>query len=427
MMNVYGELKGTLTGGQNLSGALSGQKGISGNLSTALSGVKDVEVNGESVVNEQGVAEVTVPTKVSAFQNDSGFITSPNVVYCTCDTAAATVAKVASIVSGTLATLKAGDQAIVKFTNTNTASNPTLNIANTGAKPIKRYGTTAVGTTQATSWTAGATFICVYDGTNWMLVSWINTAYSEISVANITNESSSSTGLISGRRAKSAVEAFAPVQSVNGQTGDVVITIPPLVTNLGYIDPEQYEEDIYLFMNTLTENGFYYFTFGGDDFSYIVQVEAIDYDGTLLVNQHYWGDEEGPISEYVRAVAIEEGEVVEELTTNYITMDSAGDAFASKSHVHFRTASAALSVWDYCNGNQITFTTDSPIMYTDTRTPRHAWLIETTATLLSPNIRFIRLTDLQDASVIYQRSGTYSNGVITWGNWYKYGGEIFTP
>ena len=103
------------------------------------------------------------------------------------------------------------------------------------------------------------------------------------------------------------------------------------------------------------------------------------------------------------------------------------DVSMDAQHVHYRTATASLSVWDYCNGSQISFTTDAPILYTDLRTPRHAWLIETTATLSAPNRRFIRLTDLHDASKIYQRSGTYANGSITWEDWYKYGGEVFTP
>ena len=194
-----------------------------------LDGIESgAEVNVQSDWNaNSGDAQIlnkpSIPANTSDLVNNSGFITSPNVVYCTCDTAAGTAAKTATIVSGTLTSLNAGDQAIVKFVNTNTASNPTLNIAGTGAKAIKRYGTTAVGTTNATSWTAGTTFICVYDGTNWALVSWINTAYSEISEANITSGSSSSTGLVSGRRVKKAVETFAPVTSVNGQTGAVTI------------------------------------------------------------------------------------------------------------------------------------------------------------------------------------------------------------
>lgn len=401
--------------------------------------VDDIPTDVSELVNDAGYitsADIPpIPDKTSELVNDSGFITSPNVVYCTCDTAANQAAKVATIVSGALAEIHAGDQAIVKFTNTNTASNPTLKIGNTDAKPIKRYGTTAPGTTQATSWTAGTTFQCVYDGTNWMLVSWVNTAYSEISEANITNGTSSSTGLISGRRTKKAVEAFAPVKDVEVDGESVVvdgvaeITIPPLITDLGYIDPEEYEEDMFVFLNALTESGTYKFTFGGDDFTYIVDVQSLtneDNERIYLV-QHYWGDEEGPNAEYVRAVKLIDGEVDYEITTSYITMESAVDAFASKSHVHYRTVTAALSVWDYCNGNQLIFLTDSPIIYTDTRTPRHAWLIETTTTFASPNRRFIKLTDLQDASVIYQRSGNYSAGTITWGDWYVYNGTVFTP
>lgn len=479
-MNVYGELKGTIEGGQNIAGELTGQHGLVGTLSvgSSASGVKDVEVNGESVVVD-GIAEVSVPTstselendsgfitendippipdKTSDLDNDSGFITSPNVVFCTCDTAANVVGKVATIVSGSLTSLHVGDQAIVKFTNTNTASNPTLKIGNTDAKAIKRYGTTAPGTTNATSWTAGTTFICVYDGTNWMLVSWVNTAYSEITVANITNGTSSSTGLVSGRRVKSAVETFAPVKDVEVDGESVVVDgvagitmptiptevselindagyiteddIPPMVTDLGYIDPEPYEEDVYLYLNTLTQSGFYKFTFGGDDLTYFVAVEAFykEDDDITLVTQHFWGDEEGPITQYVRALVLEGDEVVDDQTVSYMTMESASYAFAAKNHVHYRTATGSMSVWDYCDGSQISIKTDSPILYTDTRTPRHAWFIETTATGSAPNRRFMQVTDLQDASVVYRRSGLYSSGVINWGDWYKFSGTVFTP
>lgn len=38
--------------------------------------VTDVQVNGVSVVDQDGVAEITVPTKTSDLTNDSGFITS---------------------------------------------------------------------------------------------------------------------------------------------------------------------------------------------------------------------------------------------------------------------------------------------------------------------------------------------------------------
>ena len=52
----------------------------SSQVDTLLGGkVNDVEVNGTSVVNGQGVAEVTVPTKTSDLNNDSGYLTDSDV------------------------------------------------------------------------------------------------------------------------------------------------------------------------------------------------------------------------------------------------------------------------------------------------------------------------------------------------------------
>lgn len=156
----------------------------------------------------------SIPSNVSDLTNDSGFITSPNVVYCTCDTAAKTAVKVATIVSGSLASLTVGCQAIVKFTNANGVASPTLQVGNTSAVGIRRYGTTTPSTSAATSWNAGSCVLFVYDGTYWQMAGWINTTYSEISAANITNETGSATGLVTGRRVKAAVNAFAPVADV---------------------------------------------------------------------------------------------------------------------------------------------------------------------------------------------------------------------
>ena len=76
--------------------------------------------------------------------------------------------------------LATGVTVSVKFTNTNSASNPTLNVNGTGAKAIKRYGTTAPGTAASTSWNAGSAVTFVYDGTYWQMIGWLNTTYSEI-------------------------------------------------------------------------------------------------------------------------------------------------------------------------------------------------------------------------------------------------------
>lgn len=88
--------------------------------------------------------------------------------YGTCSDSASTVAKTASKTGFVLGT---GAVIVVKFSNTNTATNPTLNVNGTGAKSICQYGTTAVGNTTETSWQAGASIPLVYDGTNWITVS----------------------------------------------------------------------------------------------------------------------------------------------------------------------------------------------------------------------------------------------------------------
>lgn len=85
-------------------------------------------------------------------------------LYATCDTAAGTVAKVASLAAGTLS-LKAGATVVVKFTYANTASSPTLNIAGTGTKAMYIQGVRDV------YWTDGATVAFTYDGANWRVAS----------------------------------------------------------------------------------------------------------------------------------------------------------------------------------------------------------------------------------------------------------------
>ena len=54
----------------------------------------------------------------------------------------------------------------IKFVNTNSATDPTLNVNNTGAHKIVHYGTTPVGTTaETTGWQAGAIISLTYDNT----------------------------------------------------------------------------------------------------------------------------------------------------------------------------------------------------------------------------------------------------------------------
>ena len=114
--------------------------------------------------------------------NTTHDIVAGGITYCTCGTAAATAAKVATVTSGSF-TLFTGAVVVVKFTNANSVASPTLNVATTGAKPIVRYGTTAASTgTTTTGWVAGAIQMFVYDGTSWVRDYWSNTTYTNVAL-----------------------------------------------------------------------------------------------------------------------------------------------------------------------------------------------------------------------------------------------------
>lgn len=94
-------------------------------------------------------------------------------LYGTCATATGTAAKV--VTCANFDQLIEGVTIHVKFTYSNTAANPTLNVNSTGAKNIYRYGTTAPSTSAATSWNAGSVVAFTYDGTYWQMNDWLNT------------------------------------------------------------------------------------------------------------------------------------------------------------------------------------------------------------------------------------------------------------
>lgn len=96
-------------------------------------------------------------------------VTSPvaSTLYGICNTAAATAAKIVALPD--YDELITGTTVHVKFTNNNTAANPTLEVGSTAAKPIYQYGTTAPGITSATSWAANSVVSFTYDGTAWRM------------------------------------------------------------------------------------------------------------------------------------------------------------------------------------------------------------------------------------------------------------------
>lgn len=96
--------------------------------------------------------------------------------YGVCDTAAS---KPIKNVDMTGFKLQEGMTVHIKFTNANSVSNPKLKFnseADTNAKPIVQYGTTAAGITEETDgWYAGAVLTLTYDGTSWVRDQGFNT------------------------------------------------------------------------------------------------------------------------------------------------------------------------------------------------------------------------------------------------------------
>lgn len=121
----------------------------------------DVDVSGTA-------ADAVILTNARTIDGVS-FNGSANITHFgTCSTAAATVAKTVAITGFTLAT---GARALIKFTVTNTAASPTLNINGTGAKAIQYRGAAI----SAGYLAANRTYEFVYDGTNYQLVGDLNT------------------------------------------------------------------------------------------------------------------------------------------------------------------------------------------------------------------------------------------------------------
>lgn len=191
------------TGGFN--GAQSGDNANYGNLllmgMTANDKVYRITVNSGSISNVVELLSSAYPASP----------VHPELYeyYGVCSSGASDVAKTVSV-DGNFS-LVTGVVVKVKFTASNSVANPTLNVNGTGAKGIKRYGTTAVSTSAASSWQANSVISLTYDGTYWM-VNYHNTTYSEISATNIQNMTGSGSGLITGRRFKSGFDAV-PISS----------------------------------------------------------------------------------------------------------------------------------------------------------------------------------------------------------------------
>lgn len=123
--------------------------------------------------------EILTTMKLYSIIDEIAFNRASNIhYYATCDTAAATAAKIATIQNGAF-TLETGVKVSVKFTYANNVADATLNINSSGAKAI-RYRNTNLKPDQY--WVATQVVDFVYDGTDWQVIGTImdnNTTYAE--------------------------------------------------------------------------------------------------------------------------------------------------------------------------------------------------------------------------------------------------------
>ncbi len=133
-------------------------------VSKATAGTLPVARGGTGRTDGKVAALATARTIDGVSFNGSANVTH----YTTCSTEAATVEKVVTLAGFVLTT---GARVMVRFTVTNTAANPTLNVNATGAKPIQ-YRNAALA---AGYLAANRTYEFVYDGSSYEVVGDINT------------------------------------------------------------------------------------------------------------------------------------------------------------------------------------------------------------------------------------------------------------
>ena len=137
--------------------------------------------------------------------------------YATCSTAAATVAKSVDLPGFVLAT---GSKVAIKFTVSNTAANPTLNVNNTGAKAIYYRGAAI----SAGYLGGNRTYEFIYNGTQYELVGDLdtntNTDTKVTSVGNHYKPSGGTTTSAAGGTLTDITNSANGVQVVTGVTKD---------------------------------------------------------------------------------------------------------------------------------------------------------------------------------------------------------------
>ena len=196
-------------------------------------------------------------------------------------------------------------------------------------------------------------------------------------------------------------------------------------TDLGYIDLDDYDGDVFTFMNTIKDEGRYKFIDSYDDFEWYVEVYRTDY----YAGQTYWGSEEGYANRYFRYGYYNEDEDIVEWYEwdSYLNYSVADSLFKRKTDVDYVTISVAdLRTWldEMKNFN----TREYDVIQTSNG---HKFMVNIRSTAYNAggkarNIRYQEYYDIEEPNKIYKRTGTSTsnaaNQVVTWGSWYVFEG-----
>ena len=135
--------------------------------------------------------EATTSVKGLMSSDDKTKLDNTNIAYGTCSTTATTSEKVITISGNTNWKLTVGSEIVVKFTETNTAQNPTFNVNGTGAKKV--WYNTALITTSNLGYAGYADRLMkfTYDGTQYVFMGWsVDTNTDTKNTAGSTNSNS---------------------------------------------------------------------------------------------------------------------------------------------------------------------------------------------------------------------------------------------
>lgn len=113
------------------------------------------------------ISKITLPSGSAYDIKDKIARNMPSVYYGTCSSVASATEKIITISSDQNFILKAGAFIGVRFTNSNTASNITLNVNSTGAKNIWYNNAIYTGNETSVTGYANRVIFYMYDGTNW--------------------------------------------------------------------------------------------------------------------------------------------------------------------------------------------------------------------------------------------------------------------